>query len=110
MKTDITVYHYDSKNEKYEKKHFYNVSWQGGKGASIDKGYEKANDIKVRIFYKDNPKLDEKDFFIGDFIVVGISKQEIKKQSELKNTYNITSIIPHKRGSLATQHISIGAK
>lgn len=114
MKTDITVYHYvyDEKNQtdKYEIKHFYNVSWQGGKGASIDKGYKEANDLKLRIFYKDNSNLNIDDFYIGDFIVQGITNKQIKKQSEIKDTYNITSKVEHKRGSIHTNHISIGAK
>jgi len=114
MKTDITLYHhvFDSKTQtdKYEIKYFYNVSWQGGKGASIDKGYIQDNDIKIRIFYKDNPELNINDFSIGDFIIQGISNKKVTKQSEIKNAYNITSKIPHIRGSIETNHISLGAK
>lgn len=114
MKTDITVYHYvyDEKNQtdKYEIRHFYNVSWQGGKGASVNKGYEQSNDIKIRIFHKDNPELNVNMFKIGDVVVGGIVNKKISKQSELPNAYNVTTIIPHERGSLETNHIELGAK
>lgn len=114
MKTDITLYHYvfdeDTQTEKYEKSYFYNVSLDGGKGASINKGYTEANDITMRIFFKDNKNLDENLFSIGDFFVTGISDKDITMKSELEDTYNITTIIPRKRGSIATQHIQIGAK
>lgn len=114
MKTDVSLYHrvYDetTQTDKYEIKHLYNVSWQGGKGASIDKGYVESNDIKLRIFYKDNPGLETVTFSIGDFVIKGISTKKVNRQSELEETYNITTIIPHKRGSIVTKHIQIGAK
>jgi hypothetical protein len=114
MKTDITLYHYifdeETQTEKYEKSYFYNVSWDGGKGASINKGYTEANDITIRIFHKDNLNLKESNFSIGDFFVAGICNKEITMKSELKDTYNITTIIPRIRGSIATNHIQIGAK
>ena len=115
MKTDITIYHkilgLGKNPDTFKINHLKNVSWQGGDGASVNKGYEKANDIKLRIFKKDNQDVFELPFSIGDFIVLGITDQEISKQSDIKDkTYNITTIIPHKRGTITTQHIEIGAK
>ena len=88
-----------------------NVMWQGGKGASINKGYEKANDISIWIPYDQNENLDTIPFAIGDIIVKGIINDEINKQSDLKvDSYNITTFINNNYGSYDMQHIFIGAK
>lgn len=87
------------------------VNWQGGKGASIDKGYEKANDITVFIPYDKNKELEKVPFSIGDIIVKGIVKDKIAKQSDLKvDNYNITTLINNDYGSADMKHIQIGAK
>ena len=47
--SSMTLYHKRYNSEKgldeYDRYTIDYVNWQGGKGASIDKGYEKANDI-----------------------------------------------------------------
>ena len=113
MKTDITIFHleYDEEqNEKYVATYFSNVSWQGGIGASINKGFVEANDLEIRIFHKDNLDLDTKAIHIGDIVAKGKITKQIKSKGELNEVFNITTIIPHKRGSIATNHIYIGAK
>ena len=114
MKTDITVFHivYDeeTQTEEYVTTYFSNVSWQGGIGASLNKGFVEANDLEIRIFHKDNADLDNQTINIGDIVTKGKIVEKIKTKSELEEAYNITSIIPHKRGSIATNHIQIGAK
>lgn len=114
MKTDISVFHLvyneETQTDEYEVTYFYNVSWQGGIGASFNKGYIEANDLDVKIFHKDNADLDNKKVYIGDIITKGIITKKIKSKSELDEAYNVNTIIPHKRGSIATNHIHIGAK
>ena len=51
--SSMTLYHkrFNSKTrlDEWVRYPIENVMWQGGKGASINKGYEKANDINVYI-------------------------------------------------------------
>lgn len=86
------------------------VMWQGGKGASLDKGYEQANDVKVFIPC-DNNDLSQIKFEIGDIIVKGIIDQEITKRSDLKmDTYNIKTILNPDYGGADMAHIELGGK
>lgn len=88
-----------------------NVMWQGGKGASIDKGYDKANDIKVWIPYDKNENLEIIPFSIGDVIVKGDIEKKILKQSDLKvDNFNITTAINNNYGSYDMRHWYLGAK
>lgn len=88
-----------------------NVMWQGGEGASINKGYKKTNNISIWIPYDQNNNLDTIPFAIGDIIVKGTVEDTITKQSDLKvKNYNITTYIPNDYGSLDMQHVFIGAK
>lgn len=94
--------------ETWERHNYTNAWFFGGKGAGINKGYQDANDVEVRIPY--NQELDINDFAIGDIIVKGIVTDEIEKQDDLKNyqTYNITSINNNTFGY--NKHIHIGGK
>lgn len=78
-----------------------------GKGSSINKGYENANDINVRIPMKYVE--DETIFNIGDIIVVG-EQPEITKQKDLVGTefYNVTSINVNDFGN--NSHVHLGGK
>ena len=73
MKTDITIYHkilgLGQNPDTFKITHLKNVSWQGGDGASVNKGYEKANDIKLRIFKKDNIDVFETPFSSASEII-----------------------------------------
>lgn len=111
----MTLYHkvFDKINrlDKWERYTIENVMWQGGKGASINKGYEKANDISVFIPYSKNDNLISIPISIGDIVVKGIIEENITMQSELKvDNYNITTLINNDYGSAIMHHIQIGAK
>ena len=113
--TSMTLYHkvFDKINrlDKWERYTFKNVMWQGGKGASINKGYEKANDISVFIPYFGNDNLGNISISIGDIVVKGIIEENITMQSDLKvDNYNITTLINNDYGSTTMHHIQIGAK
>lgn len=113
--SSMTLYH-KRLNEKtrideWDRYSIDNVMWQGGKGASINKGYEKANDISIWIPYDQNQDLESIPFAIGDIIVKDIVKDKITKQSDLKvDNYNITTHINNDYGSYDMQHIYLGAK
>lgn len=109
----ITVYHkvFD-KNARIEKwrRYNYNAWYFGGKGAGIDKGYDNANDINVRIAYNQNKDLNIENFKIGDIIVEGTLQKDISTQQDLKGqrAYNITTIKDNNYGR--TPHIHLGGK
>lgn len=110
----ITIYHktFDewSKLEKWTRFNYKNAWVFGGKGASINKGYDNANDIEVRLPYSKNDELNIENFSIGDIIVEGTLTEDIETQQDLENylIYNITSIKNNNFG--LNQHIHIGGK
>ena len=112
--SSLTVYHQDGLDstthlEKWERKVYKNVWFFGGKGASINKGYDNANDVEVRIPYDKNENLDINDFAIGDILVQGELTTDIDTQQDLENylVYNITSI---KNNNFGMKHIHLGGK
>lgn len=97
----------ENKLEKWTKYVFEHVWIFGGKGSGINKGYENANNMDVRIpmhWVK-----DKNIFNIGDIVAVGV-QGDITKQSDLngKEFYNITSITINKYGN--NPHIHLGGK
>lgn len=114
INNSLTIYHKrfdnNSKTEKWTRFNYDKVWYFGGKGAGINKGFDNANDVEVRIFYKLNNNLNVKNFNIGDIIVAGTLQQDISKQQDLKNyeVYNITSINDNKFGT--NPHIHIGGR
>ena len=114
VNTAVTHYHKTidktTKLEKWERR-IYNQTWLfGGKGARINKGYENANDVDIRIWYNSNSNLDIKKIQIGDIVVKGEVELNIATQQDLINYefYNITSINDNNFG--ANPHIHIGGK
>lgn len=112
--SSLTVYHRDGLDvathlEKWTRHNYDNVWFFGGKGASINKGYDNANDVEIRLPYSKN-KLDINNFAIGDIIVQGTLNIDIETQQDLSNyqIYNITSINNNNFGN--NQHIHIGGK
>lgn len=110
----LTIYHYDGLDvathlEKWRRFNYDNVWFFGGKGASLNKGYDNANDVEIRLPYDLN-ELDINNFSIGDIIVQGELAQDIATQQDLKNyqVYNITSIKNNNFGN--SKHIHIGGK
>lgn len=112
--SSVTIYHkvFDE-NERLEKWIRYNydkVWFFGGKGAGINKGYDNANDVQVRIPYNQNKDLDINNFEVGDIIIYGTLTTDIETQEDLSNyqIYNITSINNNNFGN--NQHIHLGGK
>lgn len=107
----ITYYHKTLNDithlEEWNRILFSDVWAFGGKGSSINKGYENANDINVRIPMK---YVNDKNIFqIGDIIAIG-EQGNISKQSDLNGTefYNVTSININSFGN--NPHIHLGGK
>lgn len=113
--SSMTLFHkkYNKKThlDEWDRYLIENVMWQGGKGASINKGYEKANDISIFIPYDSNLELKNVPFSIGDIVVKGSIEDKITKQSDLiVDNYNITTLINNDYGSDNMKHIQVGAK
>ena len=108
----LTIYHkeYDEETrlDKWKRYNYDKVWFFGGKGASINKGYDNANNVDVRIPYDNN--LSVNNIAIGDILVKGTITNEISTQQDLLNyeIYNITSIIDNKFGN--NPHIHIGGR
>lgn len=115
MITNASLTHYhktidnETRLEKWIRYNYDNVWWFGGKGSSINKGYENANDVDVRIPYDKN-NIDINNLEIGDIIIKGTLGTDITTQQDLKNyeVYNITSINDNNFGS--SPHIHLGGK
>ena len=114
--SSLTIYHkgFDNENkvEIWERFNYDNTWFFGGEGAGINKGYDNANDVNVRLPYDKNNELDITNFAIGDVIVQGTLNIDIDDPSELLNqgylTYTITSIVNNTFGN--NPHIHIGGK
>ena len=108
----LTVYHktinYDTRLEEWTRSNYDNVWFFGGKGAGIDKGYDNANDVQIRIPYKKNDNLNIGNFKIGDIVVGQELNVDITTQDDLANYefYNITSIKNNTFGN--EPHIHLG--
>lgn len=119
--SNLTVYHKtldeETRLEKWirfnygdDNKAENKVWFFGGKGAGINKGYENANDVQIRIPYDINENLDFRNFAIGDIVVQGTLETDIQTQQDLSNyvVYNITSMNNNDFGD--NQHIHLGGK
>lgn len=110
----VTIYHKEldttTRLEKWTRHNYDKVWFFGGKGASVNKGYENANDVNVRIPYEQNNGLDVRNFVIGDIVVQGTLNINISTQQDLSDydIYNITSITDNNFGN--SRHIHIGGK
>lgn len=109
--SSLTVYHKIKNEHKYEWKRFYykNVWWFGGKGTSLNKGYENANDVQIRIPYESNKDLKYENFEIGDILIKGKVVKDIKSENEIdEEYYNITSLNNNVFGN--SKHIHVSGK
>lgn len=111
----LTIYHREGLDvsthlEKWTRYNYDKVWFFGGEGASVYKGYDKANNVEIRIPYDQNEGLDISKFTIGDIIVQGELNTDITKQQDLKGTliYNITSIKNNTFGN--NSHIHLGGR
>lgn len=115
MITNASLTHYhktiddETRLEKWIRYNYDNVWWFGGKGSSINKGYENANDVDIRIPYNKND-IDISNLAIGDIIIKGTLDNDITTQQDLNNyeVYNITSINDNNFG--VNPHIHLGGK
>lgn len=111
--SSLTIYHkvYDevTRLDKWKRYNYYKVWWFGGKGSSINKGYDNANDVNVRIPYLLN-NINIANIQIGDILVKGDLATNITTQQDLVGyeVYNITSINDNDFGN--NPHIHIGGK
>ena len=110
----LTVYHMSGLDvstnlEKWTRYNYGNVWFFGGKGSGINKGYDNANDVQIRIPYDANT-VSIDNFAIGDILVKGELSTDIETQQDLSNyeVYNITSINNNNFGN--NQHIHLGGK
>lgn len=118
MVTNASMTHYHSKLnpetrlDEWIRYTYDNVMFQGGKGSSLNKGYEASNDIKIRIPYSKNTNVNISNFEIGDIVVKGTLDMDITEQSDLKDydTFNITFIVNNDYGKLDIQHVHIDGK
>ena len=108
----ITVYHKSLDNttklEKWTKYNYYHVWFFGNKSASMNKGYDNANNVEIRIPFNMNSNLNIENFSIGDIVVKGTLDINITTQQDLNNylVYNITSINNNNFGN--NPHIHLG--
>lgn len=109
--SSLTIYHKSVVNhtEIWTRFNYDKVWFFGGKGAGINKGYDNANDVEIRIPYN-LPNLNINNFAIGDIIVKGDIATDITTQQDLRDyqIYNITSINNNNFGN--NPHIHIGGK
>jgi len=115
VNSSLTVYHMSgldvsTNNEIWTRYNYDKVWFFGGEGAGINKGYDNANDVEIRIPYDGNEGLDIGNFSIGDIVVQGTLDFDIETQQDLENylIYNITSINNNNFGN--NQHIHLGGK
>jgi hypothetical protein len=113
--SSVTIYHMSGLDtsthlEKWTRYNYSKVWFFGGKGAGINKGYDNANDVEIRLPYDSNSNLDITNFAIGDIIVQGTLETDISTQDDLSSyqIYNITSIKNNNFGN--SQHIHLGGK
>lgn len=111
----LTIYHMNgldvaTHNEKWVRYNYNKVWFFGGKGASINKGYDNANDVEIRIPYDENNNLNVNNFAVGDIIIKGNINLNIETQDDLQDyeIYNIISIKNNDYGN--NQHIHIGGR
>ena len=115
MITNASLTHYHktldetTRLEKWIRYNYDNVWWFGGKGSSINKGYENANDVDVRIPYDKN-NIDINNLAIGDIMIKGTLDTDITTQQDLNSyeVYNITSINDNNFG--INPHVHLGGK
>lgn len=106
----ITYYHKGLNEQRLETwvKYVFKDVWAfGGKGSSINKGYDNANNINIRIPMK--YVTDTSIFNIEDIVAIG-EQPAITKQSDLngKEFYNIRSVNINNFGN--NPHVHLGGK
>lgn len=113
--SSVTIYHMAGLDvsthlEKWVRYNYDKVWFFGGEGSRINKGYDNANDVDIRIPYEKNENLDISNFAKGDIIVQGTLDIDIESQQDLENylVYNIESKNDNNFGK--HPHIHIGGR
>ena len=109
--SSLTVYHKIEEGHDYKwvRYNYKEIWWFGGKGASLNKGYENANDVQIRCPYDLNPSLDYNNFGIGDILVQGTLESDITSEEDIQSEYyNITSLNNNVFGN--NKHIHVSGK
>lgn len=112
--SELTVYHKtlnkQTRLEEWTRYNYAKVWWFGGKGAGINKGYDNANDVEIRLPHDENSNIDINNFAIGDILVKGNIDLDINTQQDLSSyeLYNITSIKNNTFGG--NPHVHLGGK
>lgn len=108
--SDLTIYHKSidlaTRLESWTRFNYFDIWLFGRQGAGIDKGYDNANGVEIRIPLTES--IDISNFSIGDIIVQGSLSIDINTQQDLKGykTYNITTIKNNNFGSQPHIHLS----
>ena len=95
--SSLTIYHKgfneETRLETWTRYNYDNVWFFGGKGAYVNKGYDNANDVEIRIPYDQN-EVSISNIEIGDILVKGTLDLNITSQQDLNDyeIYNVTSI------------------
>ena len=84
---DVTIYHLDSKTQKYSRNNLENVNWSGKRNATVsDKGVNVAYTVIV------SAELGDYTVHTGDKVVKGNITLDITKLSDLK-AYEVITVI-----------------
>jgi len=84
---DITLYHFDSKTQKYTRFNILGVNWNSKRNSTVtDKG--------VNVFYTTNIVADKGNYVLstGDKVVKGNINKDIIKSSDL-NAYEVLTVV-----------------
>ncbi len=109
--SELTLYHCsldeNTHLEVWERINYDKVWWFGGKGSKLNKGYDNANNVDVRIPYNKNV-VDFSKLAIGDIIVKGRLMTDITTQQDLDEdeVFIITSINNNNFGN--NPHLHLG--
>lgn len=109
----LTIYHKtfdeNTRTEKWVRYNYEKVWFFGSKGAGINKGYDNANNVDIRIPYKKNP-INIENIKIGDIVVKGSLTKDITTQQEVSayEIYNVTIVNNNNFGF--NPHVRIGGK
>lgn len=107
--SDLTIYHKSinvaTRLEQWTRYNYSNIWFFGSVGAGINKGYDNADSVEIRIPLTGS--VDINNFAIGDIIVQGSLTTDITTQQDLTGeTYNITNIKNNNFGGTPHIHIS----
>ena len=90
----LTIYHKTldetTRLEKWERHNYDKVWFFGGKGAGINKGYDNANNVDIRIPY--NSKININNINIGDILVISYIEEKNEKGFQKSGASNVKCI------------------